>query len=190
MTDLLYVALVVFLAANAPAAARVWKRTIRVSIGIDRFAWTLGVCAVTVIAGVLFAMFAESIIDLFGVSLPTFKIAAGVLLLLGVIPVFVPATPRDPNPPDRAIWPALRLLLWLASPSVLFAIVALSADLGSTHAASGTVVGVAGAAIMLLIALRFESHPVERVFVWLSWLLAAVLVVIAAELIRQGVQTV
>lgn len=190
MSDILFAALIVFLAANPPAASRFWRRTSRVSIGINRAMWSLIVVGLAVAAALLVGLLADEIIDLLGVSLPTFQIGAGSLLLLGVVPVFVPDHETSQDAPETILWPALRLFLWLASPSVLFAVVALAAQRGMTDVLIGVVVGLLGGAIVLIAAVRFESEPVNRIVTWLSWLMAAVLLVLAADMIRQGVQTV
>lgn len=193
MTDVLALALI-FLAILNPVSglllSEVMARyTSQSSPGRDTALAGLISLALLVIA----AVFGESLIDWLEITPPTFQIATGVLLVVGVLMVFAPMRPHD-NPgsagDEGGIWPIVRMILWLASPAALAAALSYRIEFGLGSTLTGIVLAMAVSAAILARGRDILNRVPVSIMTWLGRFIGAVVVVIAVDLIRRGVENV
>lgn len=180
---------VILLALNAPATLHLWRRTTANAPGRD--AAVAGLVATAAAGAILlaFAVTGKPILDVLDVSIATFQVGTAFLLILGSLPAFVPSFDGWDRSNGQLKWPAVRLGLALGSPAAVAAIIMYSADFGA-----GTTLFAAAAALILSGAIlgigRARRTVPEALLVWIGRAFAASLVVVAAGLIREGVERV
>lgn len=141
----------------------------------------------------LAAVFGESLIDWLEITPPTFQIATGVLLVVSVLMVFAPARqPADSgNATDEGgIWPVVRMILWLASPAALAAALSYRIEFGLGAALTGIVLATVVSGALLAGGREILNRVPVSIVTWLGRFIGAIVVVLAVDLIRRGVENV
>lgn len=142
---------------------------------------------------ILAAVFGESLIDWLEITPPTFQIATGVLLVVSVLMVFAPARqPADSgNVTDEGgIWPVVRMILWLASPAALAAALSYRIEFGLGSTLTGIVLAMAVTAAVLARGRDILNRVPVSIMTWLGRFIGAIVIVLAVDLIRRGVENV
>lgn len=183
MTDFLQTLAFVLLAVNPAAAAAAPRPHDRRLPSVA----VLSGLAVALLLVLLAALLADPILDALGVEPETFRVGAGVVLLIGgALAVWNGGAPhRGPwEGPGVALFPLA--LPVLATPAALAAAVSFGADRGEgeTVAAAAIAVAIAAAAIWLGLG-RYQAatDAVSRTF-------GAALIAVAAGLIVDGVRAI
>ncbi|HLT21066.1 MAG TPA: MarC family protein [Thermomicrobiales bacterium] len=144
------------------------------------------VAAVVILA--LLALVSENVLDTLDLSLSTFQIAAGVVIIIGALQA---SLALGLSPEDLSTgWANVRLLIWMISPASLMLALAFGADEGFGVAVASL---VAGAVIALALAAAWVGwRGLANRFLldWLRRMIAAGAVVAAIDLVRQGVENV
>lgn len=186
MSDYLQLLVIFFATINPPAVALAAR-----DLAESRSRRPLVVAAVGfAIAGVLYlfaAAVADSLLDFLDVAPETFRIAAGIVMgTTGVFALWrarVAAAPSEDGLQDAVFPLAIPLL---ASPAGLIAALSYGADEGAGMAFGAAVVPLAVAAALTVAPLRRGEVAADAV----ARLLAALLVVVAAGLIVEGVRDI
>jgi small neutral amino acid transporter SnatA (MarC family) len=159
----------------------------------DRKGMLAGSVAATVLL-VLAVLLGDDIIDALDISPPNWRIAAGVLLILGSLHAFVSRNPfagthhEGHSSPD---WlPAARLALWLAGPPALGVAIAHGVDRGAVRAVAAIVVAVLAVLAVELAQSRWSGRAGFVAAREAARLTAVGAVVLALRLIMDGVDGV
>jgi hypothetical protein len=134
------------------------------------------------------ALLAEDILDLLDLSLSTFQIAAGTLIVFGALQAFL-AVGVEPEVVSPG-WASVRMLVWMVSPAPLALAISLGASDGFGIAAGAIVAGVAVTLLLAVFWLLWRRDGERAILGWLRRLIAAAAVIAAIDLIRQGVENV
>jgi small neutral amino acid transporter SnatA (MarC family) len=139
----------------------------------------------------LAALLSESILDLLDLSLSTFQIAAGVLVVFGALLAFVGPGPRPEDRDQRErLWLNIALLVWLVSPPPVALAIAVGVDEGPVPTILAAGIALAVAVGPAVLRARWTAERSRLVVVWTTRLLAGVAAVAAIDLIRRGVENV
>lgn len=189
MIDVLEILGVLLLTLNAPATLHLWRRTTSRAPGRD--AAIAGGVGTLVVGGILLlcAALGQPILDLLGVSLPTFQVATGFLLILGTLPAFVPSSEGWDRSNGHLIWPVVRLVIALGSPAAVAAAIMYSADYGAGATVIGVLIAIVVSGAVVAGGRAMRTLP-EAILVWIGRAFAAALVVVAVGFIREGVERV
>jgi small neutral amino acid transporter SnatA (MarC family) len=139
------------------------------------------------------ALLGESLLEALDITPPSFQIATGVLLVLSVLMVFAPA--RDHADVETVetggrFWPAIRMILWLASPAALAAAIGYRIEFGLDSTLIGIAAALAVSAAVLIRGRAILARTQMSLVVWIGRFIGAVVVVLAIDLIRRGVENV
>jgi small neutral amino acid transporter SnatA (MarC family) len=132
----------------------------------------------------------DELLDVLDLSASSLQVAAGLLLVLGTLHLFLQADPFRPPVAGGLYLSIIRMALWLATPAALAAAAFYGADRGVSDALAGIIPAVAIATLALVMATDIESR-VDRI--WLRELgrvTGAGILVIAVDLIIDGVTSV
>lgn len=183
MTELLQLALYFFASVN-PAAAAAAPRPRGQSLRAEVIA---GGSAVALVVLALAAVLAEPILDGLGVEPETFRVGAGVVLLVsGALAVWRGAAAHQGSWEGRgaALFP-LGLPV-LATPAAVAAAICYGADDGASKTIGASLIVVAAAAALLFARAGRYQAAIDAV----ARLTGAALVVVAAGLVVDGVRAI
>jgi multiple antibiotic resistance protein len=185
---------------NPPGLALVLARLEAPLAPAQRVRLRLATISIAVTLAVIAGVLGDELIDLLGISLASFQIAAGVLLLVGALRRLLD---RDPFavellPPSR--WgteiAALRAALSVVTPAAFAAIAFYGAETradGSRYAGDVSI-GVLGALVVTLLVAEYGSQRAigryQLALREVGRLLLVVLVVLAVDLVVDGVEAV
>lgn len=193
MSELLGLFLTFLVILNPPGLLLTWRSLSAELDAARRWVSAIGGFSLATVGLLAAATFGDDVIDALDVSLSSFQVGTGLLLILGVIRVFVMrdpwVAPRYEGGYSEAV-AGLRLALWMATPATLVAAAFYGADRGALDTIVPLLVAIAvcGAAIA-------AAHQVTS-DAWLLGLreagrgLAIVLIVIAVDLIFDGIRRV
>jgi small neutral amino acid transporter SnatA (MarC family) len=194
MTDLLVLTMQWLLVLNPLGTALYWRS---IAVTDDAAASRNGLLAGYAVATVLLliaTVLGNAIIDALNISPPNWRIAAGVLLILGSLHAFVSRNPfagASYEGEASASWlPPARLALWLAGPPALGFAVAQGVDRGSARAVIAIVAALIVVAGTQLLALRRAGLAARVEVRELARLTVVGVVVLALRLIMDGVDGV
>lgn len=173
-----------FLLLNPAAIAMLWLGYER---GVSPRTLAIGAVAGAFVLG-LAVILGRPLLDGLDISAPTFRIASGVLVVFGAFQAFLGLGLRNRLPSEN--WAILALAMWIASPPVLAAGIAVRID-------EGLVTGLLVAVLAVLVAAGLSGvwlwRYADRHGVVLGWarrVFAAVAAVGGIDLIRQGVLSI
>lgn len=189
MTDFLRLAVIFIAAVNPAWAALVYSR-LHNPVEPHWQTRAVTVAVGTAIAAALLlaaALLADALLDALDVQPETFRVAAGIVMAgMGVVTV-IGRRPLEVDSPDgwtRGVYPLA--VPFLAGPAALVAAVIYSLDEGAGQAISAAAIALALAAVLALLSGKW-SRPFLAAA---APLLGALLVIIAAGLIVDGVQAI
>ncbi len=135
----------------------------------------------------LAALLSDDILDFLDLSLSTFQIATGTLVIFGALQAFLGVGLGRTG--LSTIWANVAMLLWLVSPSPLTLAISVSSGDGIGFAVGAFVsAAVAG---LLLAVIWFGWRSGETLILgWIQRIFAAASAIAAVDLIRQGVESV
>jgi small neutral amino acid transporter SnatA (MarC family) len=137
------------------------------------------------------AMLSDRILDWLDLSLSTFQIATGVLLVFGALQAFVgPAAWLREAERDQRLWLNAALLVWLLSPPPLALAIASGVSEGKLETVLAGGIALTAAAGVGLVWAAYQNDRWKLVLTWGTLLLAGFTVLAAIALIRRGVENV
>ncbi|CAN5735694.1 hypothetical protein BH23CHL2_BH23CHL2_16010 [soil metagenome] len=177
-----------FLLLNPAVVAAIWAGGDEESRR-DASVQTMLIATLAGLVGLAAAVIAgRALLDGLDISDPTFRIAAGVLVIFGAFQAFLGIGLRHPQ--ATASWTAVAHILWLVSPSALAATIAIRIN-------DGVSVGLVVAALAVLAAtvpgylwLRHAGSRYDVLLGWMRRVFAAAAAVGGVDLIRQGVLSI
>lgn len=188
MTGWLLAALFFLAVFNPAAVALLLARADGRPSTRDALLGRLPAVAASIVVLALLALGADGLLDALELSLSTFQIAAGVLIVFGALQAFLAL---GLAPEDVSVgWANVRLLVWLLSPTPLALAVAVGADEGFLFAATALLIGALAAFALAAVWLLWRGLEGRVLLSWLRCLIAAGAVLAAVNLIRQGVENV
>jgi small neutral amino acid transporter SnatA (MarC family) len=193
LSDILALFLIFLVVLNPPGVLLTW-RSLSGDLETPGQWWAAAGGLVLAIAGLLVAaVFGDDLIDALDVSLSSFQVGAGLLLILGVLRVFVTRNPWTAPAYDGRLPEAvagLRLGLWLATPAALAAAAFYGADRGEVETATALAGAIAVCGIAVMAAHWVTNESWLLVLREAGRALAVVLIVIAIDLIFDGITRV
>lgn len=189
MSDLIRLGLIFFVILNPAGFSIIYLDL--TTAKADRQRLLISGAALSALLLVVAALCADPLLDALDISMPSFQIATGALLAISALPVFLGEERYSGAPVERSGWVIARFVLWLASPAALAAAMAYGVDRGVGWTIAAVLIALAMSVGVAAVApARLATGSQRALAVWMSRGLAAVLIVIAVDLIRQGVENV
>ncbi|PPB81611.1 multiple antibiotic resistance protein [Albidovulum inexpectatum] len=123
-------------------------------------------CLIALALLALFTVFGESLLGFIGISMPAFRIAGGILLLLTALDMLFERRSQrregqsiEPHH-DPSVFPLATPLI--AGPGAIATVILLKGQTGGGWAGIGTVMGLVVAVLLLTFALFLVATPLER----------------------------
>jgi small neutral amino acid transporter SnatA (MarC family) len=178
---------------NPPGALLTWRSLAEPLPGSERWPALGGAFALAATLLVVAGFLGEAVIEALDVSLASFQVGAGLLLILNVLRVFVTknpwVAPRYEGNYESAV-AGLRMAFWLANPASLVAVAFYAADRGEadTLVPLALAFAVTGAAIVGGLRLTSATHLLVLREVGRG--LAVIVIILAIDLIFDGITRV
>lgn len=164
--------------------------------GAARRKIALRACAIAAIILTLFGLTGDSILAFIGISMPAFRIAGGILLFLTALDMLFDwrkATAPDSgaNHTDPSIFPLATPLM--AGPGAIAAMILLIGQGGDNLAATGAVIGLMLAVLMITFVLLNMATTLERALgpigtLVITRLLGMLLAALAVQFVLDGLR--
>ena len=148
---------------------------------------------------ILFALAGESVLGFFGISLPAFRIAGGLLLFLTAIDMLFEtrterrerrAAEESQTPHDPSVFPLA--IPMIAGPGSIAAVILLMGSLAGDMRGQATVLGVVTAVVLLQLAMFLIAGPVAKLLgrtgvVVVTRLMGMLLAALSVQFVLDGI---